>query len=197
MIGALQLDQAATLWVNQHYNPVLDVLLVGVSYLGDYGIAWGLAAIAMLIFGNRRTRLLATIFLSGLLLTEFVLMPAICRWWDRPRPFIDMAAIRTLGPRHPYPSFPSAHAHLWGQAVVLFAVAFPRLRWPLIVLGVLTLYSRPYMGNHYVLDSLAGAVLGVGIGALDLAVASRLGLLRAPPEAEATGDEPVAGEVPG
>lgn len=197
MDGILQLDRAATLWINQHHNPVLDVLLVGVSYLGDYGAAWVLAAIAMLVFGSRRTRLLAVIFLGGLLLTEFVLMPAIRELWDRSRPFTYMHEIRTLGPRHPYPSFPSAHAHLWGQAVLLFAVAFRRFRWPLIVLGVLTLYSRPYVGNHHVLDSLAGAIIGVGIGALDLAVARRLGLLRAPPEAEAVGDECAAEEAPG
>lgn len=177
MTGILQIDQAATLWINQHHNAALDALLVGVSYLGDGGIAWLLAAIAMLIFGGRRTRLLALIFIIGLIVTESAIMPALRELWNRPRPFIYMPEIRTLGPRWDRPLFPSAHAHLWGQAVLLFGVAFPRLRRPLIALGILSLYARPYVGNHHVLDTLAGALVGLGIGGLDLFVAERLRLL--------------------
>ncbi len=190
MAGILALDQAVTLWINRHHNAVLDGLFKGVSYLGDAGVAWLLVAVALLIFGRRRERLLALIFIGGLLLTEYVAMPWLRELWDRSRPFTYMAEIRTLGPRWDFPSFPSAHGHLWGQATLLFAVAYPRLRWPLIVLLVLSLYSRPYVGNHHVLDALAGAALGFAIGGMDLAVASKLGLLQA-----ATGDgQPATGD---
>jgi membrane-associated phospholipid phosphatase len=105
-------------------------------------------------------------------------MPVFRDLWHRPRPFTYMESIRTLGPEWARPSFPSAHAHLWGQGALLFAVAYPRFRWPLIVLTLLSLYSRPYVGNHHVLDTLAGVGLGLAVGGVDLLVVSRLGALR-------------------
>ncbi|MGI9111285.1 MAG: phosphatase PAP2 family protein, partial [Gaiellaceae bacterium] len=45
----------------------------------------------------------------------------------------------------------------------------PRLRWPLFALAALIAFSRVYVGVHYPLDALAGAVLGLLTG---LAVSS-------------------------
>jgi len=177
--GVAALDRHLTLWINQHHHPALDLLFRGVSRLGDAGVAWLIVVGLVLIFGARRDRLIALIFFGGLLLTEYSAMPLLRDLWHRPRPYTYMDAIRTLGPEWDYPSFPSAHAHLWGQATLLFAVAYPRLRWPLIVLLVLTLYSRPYVGNHHVLDVLAGLALGLAFGAFELLVAWNAGLLRA------------------
>jgi len=179
MDGILALDQQVTLWINQHHAPVLDLLFTVVSRLGDAGIAWLIVAVLMLIAGGRRERLLAIIFVTGLVLTEIVAMPWLRELWNRPRPFTYMPEIRTLGPRWDFPSFPSAHGHLWGQATLLFAVAYPRLRWPLIAMLVLSLYSRPYVGNHHVLDALVGALVGLVMGGLELAVAGKLGLIGA------------------
>ncbi|MGC9316792.1 MAG: phosphatase PAP2 family protein [Armatimonadota bacterium] len=179
MDGILAADRAATLWINQHHNPVLDLLLSGVSYLGDAGIAWMLVALSLLIFGGRRERLLALIFIGGVVLTEAVAMPLLRELWPRPRPYTYMPGIRILGPVWSGSSFPSAHGHLWGQATLLFAIAYRRLRWPLIVLLVLSLYSRPYLGMHHALDALAGAVLGFAMGGIEVVAAGRLGLLAA------------------
>ena len=99
-----------------------------------------------------------------------------------------MEGIHTIGHEWDRPSFPSAHAHLWLQATVLFGVVFRSWRWPLIVLSALVCYARPYAGVHHVLDVIAGIGLGTAIGLLDIAAASALGLLPwKPPE---QGDEP-------
>ncbi|MGI5816521.1 MAG: hypothetical protein ACOX9R_00315 [Armatimonadota bacterium] len=45
------------------------------------------------------------------------------------------------------------------------------------MLLVLTLYSRPYVGNHHVLDVMGGVSLGLAMGWIDLLVADRLGVL--------------------
>ena len=179
MHDVLQLDRALTIWINQHHNPVLDVILGGVSRLGDAGVAWLIVIAFLLMFGARRQRILAVIFLAGLLVAEYLAMPLLQDAWYRPRPFVYIDSIRTIGPEWQRPSFPSAHAHLWGQAALLFGVAYPRLRRPLIVLLLLTLYSRPYVGNHHVLDVLAGVMLGFSVGGLDVLVAQKLGVLEA------------------
>ncbi len=187
--SVLHLDRQLTLWINQHHNPVLDVLFSGVSRLGDAGAAWLVLATLLLIFGARRDRLIAVIFIMGLLLTEHAVMPGLRDLWHRPRPFTYMSEIRTLGPRWTYSSFPSAHAHLWGQAALLFAVAYPRFKWPLIILLVLTLYSRPYVGNHHVLDLLAGLAMGLAMGGLEVLTAWNARLLPGQRQGRARSEE--------
>lgn len=187
MDAVLELDRQLTLWINHHHHPALDLLLSTVSRLGDAGVAWLIVVALVMIFGARRDRIIAAIFLAGLLATEFLAMPVLRDLWHRPRPFTYMDSIRTLGPEWDRPSFPSAHAHLWGQATLIFAVAYPRFRWPLIVLMVLSLYSRPYVGNHHVVDSIAGAVVGLAVGAVGLLLASRLGVLCGESEDEEAG----------
>ncbi|MBD3293652.1 MAG: phosphatase PAP2 family protein [Armatimonadia bacterium] len=194
MDAILEVDRQLTLWINHHHHPALDLLFSAVSRLGDAGVAWLFVTALLLIFGGKRDRIIAGIFLAGLLATEFLAMPVLRDIWYRPRPFTYMESIRTLGPEWDRPSFPSAHAYLWGQAALIFAVAYPRLRWPLMALLVLSLYSRPYVGNHHVLDTLAGLVLGLGVGALGLLAASKLGVLGARPAAQAEPEPRSAGD---
>ncbi|MFP4248558.1 MAG: phosphatase PAP2 family protein [Armatimonadota bacterium] len=189
MDAVLELDRQLTLWINHHHNPVLDLLFGTVSRLGDAGVAWLVVIAVLLMFGTRRDRIIAVVFLAGLLITEYLAMPALRGLWYRPRPFVYMESIRTIGPAWQRPAFPSSHAHLWGQAALLFAVAYPRLKWPLIVLLVLSLYSRPYVGNHHVLDVLAGVTLGLAVGVLDILVVKKLGVLERDAKDEETGPE--------
>jgi membrane-associated phospholipid phosphatase len=46
----------------------------------------------------------------------------------------------------------------------VLAAFLPRLRVPLFLLAAAVAWSRVYVGVHYPLDVLAGAVLGVAIG---------------------------------
>jgi membrane-associated phospholipid phosphatase len=56
-------------------------------------------------------------------------------------------------------SFPSGHAaHFWALFFA-FAFAFPRLRWPALVLAVLVSLSRVVVNDHYVSDVLASAAI--------------------------------------
>jgi len=170
-------DQLATLWINQHHHPILDALLMPVSWFAEGGVGWIAVMLALLIFGKRRERLLTLVFLGGLLLTEFALMPLFREYAPRPRPYTYMEGIRALGVPWQTTSFPSGHAHLWAQATLLYGLAYRRWLWPLIVLTLLTLYSRPYAGMHHVLDVIAGAGLGGVMGLIEVGVASKVGLM--------------------
>ncbi len=55
------------------------------------------------------------------------------------------------------------------------ALLAPRLRWPVLAVAALIGFSRVYLGVHFWLDVLAGAALGMAIGAL-IAVAVRRSL---------------------
>jgi len=187
--GLLAADERLTLWINQHHNVVLDWLLMPISWFGEAGIGWIAIILILLILGGHRERMVTLVFVGGLVLTEYVLMPHLRELWPRPRPYTYIAGMRQLGVPWDKSSFPSAHAHLWTQAAILYGLTCRRWLWPLIVLSLLTFYSRPYAGAHHVLDVMAGVGLGGIMGFLELMVATKLGL--AQQESECVAAEPV------
>ena len=60
-------------------------------------------------------------------------------------------------------SFPSGHATTSFACATVLALLLPRLRVPLFLLAAAVAWSRVYVGVHYPLDVLGGAVLGVAI----------------------------------
>ncbi len=95
---------------------------------------------------------------------------------DRPRPPLDDPARLDAAIALPSsPSFPSGHATTTFAAAAAVAVLMPRLRWPAFALALLVATSRVYLGVHFVLDVIVGAVLGTLIGLAVALVARRLG----------------------
>jgi undecaprenyl-diphosphatase len=62
-------------------------------------------------------------------------------------------------------SFPSGHAATSFAAATILSFAFPRLAPFLLVLAAAVGFSRVYVGVHYPLDIVGGALLGVAIAA--------------------------------
>ncbi len=89
----------------------------------------------------------------------------IIRAYPRPRPFVGHA-VRLLTPPTADPSFPSDHA----LAAFAIAAALVQTRrrvgiW-LFGLAALLAFARVFVGMHYPLDVVGGAILGSGVGAL-------------------------------
>jgi len=62
---------------------------------------------------------------------------------------------------HQYQSFPSGHAATSVALAGALAVLFPRLRWPLLLLGVGMAFIRVVITAHYLSDFIAGCYLGL------------------------------------
>jgi len=72
-------------------------------------------------------------------------------------------------------SFPSGHAATgFAAATILATGSSRRVAIPLYALAAAIAFSRVYVGVHYPLDVLAGALLGIGIGWIIVSVPSRL-----------------------
>jgi len=94
---------------------------------------------------------------------------------DRPRPPLDEPGRLDAAIALPSsPSFPSGHATTAFAAATAAAVLMPRLRWPALVLAALVALSRVYLGVHFALDVLAGALLGALVGGAIALAARRL-----------------------
>jgi membrane-associated phospholipid phosphatase len=70
------------------------------------------------------------------------------------------------------PSFPSGHAMSAFAVAGAIALLAPRLRVPVLTLAAVIAFSRVYLGVHFWIDVLAGALLGLAIG-LAVAYAAR------------------------
>src|SRR5262249_52628606 len=111
------------------------------------------------LLGTALAVVLADLVTSGLKL-------AIPR--DRP----DVVALVARPNTH---SFPSGHAASSFACATVIGAAVPRLRPWLYVLAALVAWSRVYVGVHFPLDVLAGALLGAGLGPLVLRALRMLG----------------------
>jgi undecaprenyl-diphosphatase len=92
---------------------------------------------------------------------------------DRPRPPLRYSEPKTLVALPHDASFPSGHAATSFAAATMLVFAFPRLAPFLYVLAAAVAFSRVYVGVHYPLDVIGGAVLGVLVAVVLRSLVSR------------------------
>ncbi len=167
----LRWDRHLESWIAVHRDGLLDPFFRWLTYAGTYGAVW-LALALVLALMRRRVQVFLWVLAAELaadLSTD--VLKAI---FERTRP-----NVHTLVARPHSPSFPSGHAATsFACATVLSGLA-PRLRLPAYALAVLIALSRLYVGVHYPLDVIAGALWGLAVALavqrLAPSVASRLG----------------------
>ena len=151
---------------------VIRDVLRAVSKLGD-GWAWyALMAMLAALAGGRGLQAAVQMLATGLV--AWLLYRALKRHTRRPRPFrVHADIIAHVAPLDEY-SFPSGHT-LHAVSFSIIAIAwFPPLALPLIAFTGLVAASRVVLGLHYPSDVLAGALLGVALGAGSFAARSAL-----------------------
>ena len=166
MHALLELDHFVQTLVVGHRSGVLDGVMTVASAVGRGGIIW-LAAAAILT-ATRRLRLadfgrLSLALLAAWISADLVLKPAV----NRQRPFL--ATPHAASSAHARPgdaSFPSGHAAaaFAGAFVLSRLVPVSRIVW--WILAVMIAYARVYLGVHYPLDVIGGALVGVACGAV-------------------------------
>jgi undecaprenyl-diphosphatase len=149
-------------------RPWLTPLVRRYSRLGDNGLGWMAAAVAVGV-GKGSPRL--ALELPAVVLAAFGLNVAVKRTVGRSRPASDDLTPHLI--RSPASSsFPSSHAATSAAAAVAIGSQVPALAPVVVAAAVAMAASRVYLGVHHGSDIAAGLVLGAATGgAYALAVA--------------------------
>jgi undecaprenyl-diphosphatase len=133
---------------------------VGLSLIGSFGLVWiSLALGAALV---RRLPSAFVLVTAGVLTADW-LATLLKSAGGRRRPFLVNPDQDPIVATPASMSFPSGHAATSFAGATLLAWYAPRAAVPLYVLAVLVAWSRVYVGVHYPLDVLTGAVFGVAV----------------------------------
>ena len=136
----------------------MNPLFEGLSFAGRLGLLWiGLALVLCTLY--RRWGVLGLTIVAVALAD--VTATGLKGLFDRPRPPLRYPNQDPLVAVPDTASFPSGHAATSFAGATILAFAFPRLAPLLYVLAAAVGFSRVYLGVHYPLDIVGGAVLGV------------------------------------
>jgi membrane-associated phospholipid phosphatase len=155
---------AAFHWIVNHRWAPLSSFMIVLSHGGAW--TW-VAAGGVLALASRRSGVFAGAYQSAMaigfatLLADAVAKPFI----DRTRPYLTFTHFSVLAGLQESASFPSTHAAASFAGAYALSRVFPQLKVPLWVVASLVVYSRVYVGVHYPLDTVGGAVVGLAAAA--------------------------------
>lgn len=110
----------------------------------------------------------------------------------RPRPYQTAADMGALMARSASSSFPSNHAANAFALATLFRAFYPKMTIVFYALAAVVGFSRIYLGDHYLLDVLAGALLGTALGLLGAMACDWCGRRWGKPKPRPEGQPPTA-----
>ena len=151
-------DRHLERWVLHHRVGWLNWLFVFLSWIGTDGAVF-LVAAALLALLWRRPGLLVLVVGSDLVAE--LLSYGLRDWIGRRRPPLVYPEPKPLVHVPHSGSFPSGHATAAFACATVLAWRAPRLAFPAFVLAGAIAWSRVYVGVHWPLDVLGGAVLGI------------------------------------
>jgi undecaprenyl-diphosphatase len=167
--------------VVEHRVDWLDPIFVALSIAGSWAAVWLAIAVVLAAVWRRPNVLLvvATTALATNLVTTVLKQAA-----GRERPPTIVLDPEPLMEVPTTSSFPSGHASMSFACAHALSRLAPRLTPFFYVLAALIAFSRIYVGVHYPLDVLAGALLGTVVA---IALLRLLGALRRSPQAPTGG----------
>jgi undecaprenyl-diphosphatase len=182
----LETDRRVFLFLNgSFHNRVLDFFMVGISQTGN---GWVLVPILALVlhgvegvwFSHRFIVIAATIIIGGI----FVVI--IKNIFGRRRPLSAFredikngtVSVHTVLERARKKSFPSGHSQTALAAFITITWCWAGWYTPLLLVWSLVVsFSRIYLGIHFPIDVLVGAVLGIVTSILICAAAAFFGFV--------------------
>ena len=167
------LDRRVERWVVHHRVRFLDHVFETLSRIGTLGAVWIAIALVLAVVWRRWGVLLLTVAAVAIAdLAARGLKTVV----DVERPSTRYAVPKPLVARPHDHSFPSGHTATSFAAATMLTMFAPRLAPAWFVLALAIGYSSVYVGVHFPLDVVGGAVLGVIVAlAVDAVGRRRIG----------------------
>jgi undecaprenyl-diphosphatase len=146
-------------WIVAHRIAVVTPVMWSVSAAGRGGIVWLVIGVVLTLMRRMRLSHFVELALSILLastFTNYLLKPIV----NRERPYVSAPDPAIIGGRPDDASFPSGHAANAFAGMTVLSRAAPTARFLCWSLAIVIAYSRVYLGVHYPLDVIGGAVVG-------------------------------------
>ncbi len=149
-------------------RPSLDALFTFITTFGIGAASAGIGLVCVLVGFIRMNVNLRMAGYTGIIsvILAGLLSQVGKHMWDRPRPIMVLHDVRWVGQPLFVHSFPSGHTTTAFAFATAIGILYPRARWILYPLATLVGISRIYLGAHFPLDVLGGAVLGIFSGLL-------------------------------
>ncbi len=156
------------IFINKHHSTFADFFFKNITYLGT-GYFLGLLFL-LLIFFSRKDALI--VLLSSLLMLGIVSLLKFLIFAERPVSYFqyifhtDYLFHFVEGVKiHYYGSFPSGHTAT-AFTLFLLAASLPKTKnkiWQILffILALLVAYSRMYLMQHFLIDLMFGAIVGI------------------------------------
>ncbi len=142
-------------------NRFFDVIMPLLSDIKLWRIPLLVVSLAAIILGNRRVRATVLLAALALILSDQISSQLLKPLVARQRPSYVLEGVRLLMGRGGRYGFPSSHAANVFAVWTLLAVRHRRVAFYLLAIPPGVAYSRIYVGVHYPLDVLGGALLGI------------------------------------
>ena len=118
-------------------------------------------------FWVRKEKRLAIILTAGIIAGAVFTYP-LKFLIDRQRPYEQLDTTRLLTPFENDPSFPSGHTEMSFLAATIISQFHPRYSKYLYGFSFIVALSRVYVGVHFPIDVIGGAIVGIVIGKFTL-----------------------------
>jgi len=143
-------------WAN--HGKILD--WIGI-FFADY-LLWIAVGILIILFLIKKTRLTSIVAGLSVVLARLVITEVIKYFYHSVRPYLVLDNVRKLiAENKNFQSFPSGHTAIF--FAIAMAIFYFNRKWGIIafVVAVLVGLSRIYVGVHWPIDILAGALIGI------------------------------------
>lgn len=147
-------------------NNTFDFIMPLITDFGSV-VAWGVVCVLLFFFGGEKGKRAAILGLAALLISNVIVL-VLKSLVAEPRPFIALKNVDLLVKSSGTYSFPSGHTASSFAAATIIGLKYHlkikntkiQLIYPLIAFAAIIGFSRIYIGVHYPLDVLVGAIIG-------------------------------------
>jgi undecaprenyl-diphosphatase len=124
---------------------------------GDYFLFLFSLVIVVLVFDKEMRKRVFLLF-GSVFLSRIVITDSLKRYYNQPRPYEVLDVHRLSTEQEIGNSFPSGHATIYFSMAFIFWGT--KYFWPFLALAILGSIGRIFIGMHYPLDVLVGALVG-------------------------------------